>query len=200
MITASTSKQFIARLPQAFVPGDIEKKYYPYLKQRLCIYPNLTEYLNAHIQKMNLTPVTSRSNIKQVDQRHPQGRSYRDPNHPGTFTQGEMTATFKLDSSYIIWAILNDIMIYYNTEFPEKFVPMFTLLLTDSSGAAVVRIQCNDMTFNDVSTNISIDYTTNAIETRTIECRFFVNKIEQDFIYSTQSDDNITEDDDRYIS
>lgn len=200
MITASTSKQFIARLPLNFVPSAIECKYYPYLQQRFSIWPNITEYLNAHLQKAILTPVTSRAQIKQQDQHHPHGRSFRDPNHPAVFTQGDMTVTFKLDSSYLIWAILNDILIYYNQEFDEKFVPMFTLLLTNAEGASIVRMQCNDMVFNDVSTNISIDYTTNALETRTIECKFFVNKIDQDFIFSTQSDDNITNIEDRFIS
>ncbi len=200
MITASTSKQFIFRVPQGFVPAEVESKYYPYLSQRMCIYPNLTEYLNAHLQKVALVPVTSRSNIKQQDQRHPHGRTFRDPNHPAVFTQGEVNVTFKLDSSYIIWAILNDIMIYYNTDFDTKFVPMFTVMLTDAAGAAVIRFECKESTFNDVSTNIVIDYTTNAIETRNIECKFYVNKIEQDFIYSTQSDDNITDPQERYIS
>lgn len=200
MITASTSKQFIARLPQSFVPAEIESKYYPYLQQRFCIWPNITEYLNAHIQKISVTPVTSRTPIQQQDQRHPHGRSFRDPNHPAVFTKGDMNIIFKLDSSYIIWAILNDLMIYYNQEFDEKFVPMFTLLLTNAEGAATMRIQCNDVIFNNVSTDISIDYTTNALETRTIECSFFVNKIDQDFIFSTQSDDNINNIEDRFIS
>ena len=200
MITASTSKQFIFRLPLGFVPEEVESKYYPYLAQRMCIYPNITEYLNAHLQKIELTPVTARSNIKQQDQRHPQMRSFRDPNHPAVFTQGDITCVFKLDSSYIIWAILNDIMIYYNTNFDAKFTPMFTLLLTDAAGVSIIRFECKEMTFNDVSTNISIDYTTNAIETRTINCKFFANKIEQDFVYRTQSNDNIKDPEDGYIS
>jgi hypothetical protein len=73
-------------------------------------------------------------------------------------------------------------------------------VLTDAAGAGVIRFECKEMTFNDVSTNISIDYTTNAIETRTINCKFFANKIEQDFIYRTQSNDNIKSPEDRYIS
>ena len=66
MITASTSKQFIFRVPQGFVPAEVESKYYPYLSQRMCIYPNLTEYLNAHLQKVALVPVTSRSKIRDI--------------------------------------------------------------------------------------------------------------------------------------
>lgn len=200
MITASTSRQFIFRIPTGFVPEEVEKKYYSYLKQRLCVYPNLTEYLNAHLQKVTLTPITSRSNIKQRDQRHPYERTLRDPNHPAGFTCGDISMTFKLDSSYIIWAVLNDIMIYYNTEFDAKFVPMFTLLLTDSAGASTIRMECKEMTFNDVSTSISIDYTTNALETRTIDCKFYANKIEQDFVYATQANDNISNVEDRFIS
>lgn len=200
MITASTSKQFLSRLPLGFVPEEIEAKYYPYLAQRLCVYPTVNEYLNAHLQKIVLVPMTSRAHISQQDQRHPQKRSYRDPNHPGVFTQGDIDVTFKLDSSYLIWAVLNDVMLYYNTEFDKKFVPMFTVILTDAAGAGVVRFECNDMIFNNVSTNISIDYTSNALETRVIECKFFSNKIDQDYMYDTQSTDTITNPEDRYIS
>jgi hypothetical protein len=174
------NNNFKFQFPKVFVPEDIEKKYSPILNRipgNMCT--TVIDFLNYSIMSVELEVNPAEYEpIEQVDRGTPYGRLHRPDFYPDFLWKKAMTITFQLDSSYIIWAILTELFIYYYTAEPDpKYIPQCPgMEILDCYHKSLYKITFTDLLFTSVS-GLDFNFSSNEVEQKTITTTWRANKV-----------------------
>lgn len=169
---------FRFHFPKVFVPDEIEEKYRPVLKRIPGIMcDTVIDFINLQIKSVELqVNPQNYEPILQVDSGTPYGRISRSDAYPDYLFRKEMTITFELDQSYIIWSILCDLFIYYY-EIKDKYLPKPPgMEILDCNHKVLYRISFVDLLFTGVS-GLEFDFSSNTIDQKIITTSWAANKI-----------------------
>lgn len=203
MFVSGVYSNFKFEFPKVLIPKEIEDKYIPYL-ERLPgnMITRVIDFLNYSIQSINLqinpqnyTPNLQKSvgwinphltrdtsgvpkGIKEPGVRYDDSAPYDLQNN---FVK-EMTITFQLDSSYLIYFLLFDIWTYYNSKFEEKYLPQSPgFEIIDGYGQLLYSINLEKMLMTSLS-NLEFNYADTSVDMKTIEANFVCQSISIEYL------------------
>lgn len=176
------NNNFRFTFPKLFVPQEIEDKYSPVLNRipgNMC--DNVVDFLNYSIQSVHLDVNPSEYEpIEQHDRGTPYGRLSRSDFFPDFLWTKSMTINFQLDSSYIIWAILTELFLYYYC-IKDKYIPATPgMEILDCQNKVLYRIKFEDLLYTSVS-GLEFDFSSNSVEQKSIETTWRMNRVHIDF-------------------
>ena len=166
-----------------FIPQEIEDKYSPILNRipgNMC--DNVLDFLNYSIKSVNIQiSPNAYEPITQKDRGTPYDRIRRSNAFPDSLFNRDMTITFQLDQTYIIWSILTDVYMYYYCSGEDKFIPPFPgMEIMDCYNKIMYRLDFNNVLFTSVS-GLEFDFSSDSVEQKTIETTWKVSKVNINF-------------------
>lgn len=179
------NNNFRFKFPKVFVPEEIEEKYNPILKRIPGIMcESVIDFINLQIKSVELqvNPQTYEP-IVQVDSGTPYGRASRSDAYPDYLWRKEMTITFQLDHSYIIWSIMCELFMHYY-QIKDKYLPKPPgMEILDCNNKVLYRITFTDLLFTGVS-GLEFDFSSNTIDQKIMSTTWTANKINIDLVPS----------------
>lgn len=179
------NNNFRFKFPKVFVPEEIEEKYKPILKRIPGIMcESVIDFINLQIKSVELqvNPQTYEP-ILQVDSGTPYGRVSRSDAYPDYLWRKEMTITFQLDHSYIIWSMMCELFMYYY-QIKDKYLPKPPgMEILDCNNKVLYRITFTDLLFTGVS-GLEFDFSSNTIDQKIMSTTWIANKINIDLVPS----------------
>jgi len=182
-ILSGSNNQFQFWFSQNTIPQEIEDKYIPII-QRISGLPieSALDYLNYSIQSISLSIDNTYDPITQSDNGTKFGRNLRPVNVPDNNYQKELTITFQLDSSYIIYFLLKDIYDYYFRTADQKYLPNAQYItLLDGYGNRLYRIKLNEVLFTGIS-GFEMNFSDNTIDQKQITGTFKFETMDLEFL------------------
>lgn len=172
------NNNFRFHFPKVFVPQEIEDEYSPLLKRIPgCMCESIIDFVNYSIQKVDLqaNPDTYEV-IEQVDRSTPYGRLSRSDKFPSALWKREITITFQLDSMYLIWFIMCELLMYYYC-IKDKYLPKPPgMEILDMYNKVMYRVTFDNLIFTGVS-NLEFDFTSNELDQKVITTTWIANKV-----------------------
>ena len=177
------NNNFRFTFPVPFIPEEIENKYRPILNRipfNMC--ETVLDFVNYSISGIEFEMGLDASElIEQTDRATPQGRYSRSDAVPDMLWNRDITITFQLDSSYLIWHILCEVFMYYYCSDEDRFIPPFPgMEIMDCYNKVMYRIDLNNVLFTSVS-GLEFDFSSDSVEQKTIETTWRVSKIDINF-------------------
>lgn len=172
------NNNFKFQFPKLFVPQEIEDKYSPILNRipgNMCT--TVLDFINYSIRSVELEVNPAEYEpIEQIDRGTPYGRLSRSDLFPDFLWKKNMTITFQLDSTYIIWAVLTELFTYYYC-IKDKYLPASPgMQIMDCYDKVLYRIEFVDLLYTSVS-GLEFDFSTNEVEQKIITTTWRANKI-----------------------
>ena len=174
-----SNDRFRFSFPECFVPEKISNIYDPLIK-RLPGYPisNTCDFLNLAIQSVSLPFGAQQTVISMKDQGRRNDSLYRGNESLYSLSkEGDITVSMRLDSSYLVYFIMSDLLYYYYATFKEKHLPdAFLISLLDDRNLELYSIKLEDVLFKSVG-SISLDYSSKSIDMQKVDCTFQASQI-----------------------
>lgn len=176
------NNNFKFKFPKVFVPDEIEKKYSPLLNRIPgCMCETVIDFINYSIKSIELqvNPDTYEP-IEQIDRGTPYGRISRSDAFPDFLWKKEMTITFQLDSTYILWSVLVDLFMYYYC-IKDKYIPKSPgMEILDCYHKVLYRITFVDLLYTGVS-GLEFDFSSTEVDQKIVTTTWRANKIDLEF-------------------
>lgn len=172
------NNNFRFAFPVPFIPEEIENKYRPILHRipgNMC--ETVLDLVNYSIRGIEFEMGLDASElIEQTDRATPQGRYSRSDAVPDMLWNRDITITFQLDSSYLIWHILCEVFMYYYCT-KDKYLPKPPgMEILDTFNKVLYRITFDNLLFTSVS-GLEFDFSSNEIDQKIITTTWKANKI-----------------------
>lgn len=173
------NNNFRFHFPKVFVPDAIEEKYTPFLKRIPgCMCENIIDFINYSIKKVDLqvNPETYET-IEQVDRGTPFGRLSRSDKYPDGLWKREMTITFQLDSMYLIWFIMCELLMHYYC-IKDKYLPKPPgMEILDMYNKVMYRVTFDQLLFTGVD-GLDFDFASTELDQKELSTTWIANKVD----------------------
>jgi hypothetical protein len=181
MRISAQNNQFIFQFPSDFVSSELEQKYNLLFDKNLIPYNSTIDYINSTIKEIVFPSLTF--DISQQILKRGKRVAFKDAKNIFDSFTNEIDITFRSVDSHLNYFMLMELLIDFQLNVEEQYIPLFTLHILDKDGDMVYNIIFKEVLFKSLS-ETRLSYNATDFSEKTFSLTFQYNFIDINWVIS----------------